>query len=163
MNEHRFHIEISLSRQNLVLRSGNRVLHTWPVSTARNGPGEHRDSECTPRGRHQICDKIGDGCPLNTVFVAREPTGELYTPELRAQYPGRDWILTRILRIQGMEEGVNRGGEVDSYRRMIYIHGAPDDVKMGIPGSHGCIRMRNSDIVELFGMVEPGTGVSIRE
>src|SRR5690606_6535084 len=100
-------------------------------------------------------------CETGTVFVSRKPTGEIYTPALRQQYPERDWILTRILRLQGTEPGLNCGGDVDTFARMIYIHGSPDDVQMGMPGSHGCIRMRNSDVIRLFDIVEPGTPVII--
>lgn len=156
-------IEIDLSSQVLLLKSGTGIIKSYPVSTARNGPGEKQDSECTPRGRHVIAGKIGAGCVPNTVFVGRTPTGELYTPELRRQFPERDWIVTRILWLRGCEPGINQGGEQDTYRRYIYIHGAPDDVSMGRPGSRGCIRMRNSDVVELFDLVETNTEVMIRE
>jgi len=133
------------------------------VSTAVNGPGERLDSECTPRGRHSITEKTGAGCAVNTVFVGRRPTGEHYTPELGRQFPDRDWILTRILRLSGAEPGRNQGGDVDSFKRYIYIHGAPDDVEMGVPGSHGCIRMRNEDVIELFDRIETGTELVIKE
>jgi len=156
-----YRIEISLPSQTLRLKSGEHVVREYPVSTAANGAGERRDSLCTPRGRHVISDKIGAGCAPDTVFVGRRPTGEVYRPDLRDSHPGRDWILTRILRLEGLEDGVNRGGEVDTRERHIYIHGAPDDVPMGRPGSHGCIRMGNADILELFDLVETGTPVFI--
>lgn len=154
-------IEINITDQTLLLKSDNEVIKRYPVSTAKNGPGERQDSECTPRGRHVIAKKIGDGCEINTVFVARIPTGELYTPELRQEFPDRDWIITRILWLDGCEIGINKGGEVDTWQRYIYIHGAPDDVPMGKPGSRGCIRMRNKDVIELFDNVENGTEVVI--
>lgn len=156
-------IEVDLTSQVLLLKSGTRIIKSYPVSTARNGPGEMLDSECTPRGRHVVADKVGDGCEPNTVFVGRMPTGELYTPELRQQFPDRDWIVTRILWLRGCEPGINQGGDVDTYRRYIYIHGAPDDVTMGRPGSRGCIRMRNSDVTELYDLVELDTEVIICE
>jgi lipoprotein-anchoring transpeptidase ErfK/SrfK len=157
-------IEVSLGAQTLTLRdSEGRVLMRTAISTARNGPGERRDSECTPRGRHLIRAKIGAGQPRNAVLVSRRPTGEVYTPALRAAYPGRDWILTRILWLSGLEPGRNRLGDVDTMRRYIYIHGCPDADPMGIPSSRGCIKMRNRDIVELFDRVAPGTIVVIRE
>jgi L,D-transpeptidase YbiS len=131
------------------------------VSTARNGPGEERGSERTPRGWHVIRAKIGAGCAPNTVFVARRPTGEIYSPMLRAQFPGRDWILTRILWLSGLEPGRNRLGEVDTMRRFIYIHGCPDDDPMGIPSSHGCVKVRNDAVIELFDRVSAGTRVLI--
>ena len=133
------------------------------VSTAKNGAGETNGSFRTPRGGHLIRAKIGAGCAPNTVFVNRRPTGELYTPQLRAQFPQRDWILTRILWLSGTEPGKNRLGNVDTMRRSIYIHGCPDEDPMGIPGSHGCVRMRNSEVIELFDRVPVGSPVFIRE
>ena len=131
------------------------------VSTATKGIGQVRDSEQTPLGRHVIRAKIGEGCPPDTVFVGRRPTGEKFSEELRNQNPDRDWILTRILWLSGLEPGRNRLGNVDTMQRYIYIHGAPDADAMGEPGSHGCIRMRNSDIVKLFELVPVGTRVNI--
>lgn len=133
------------------------------VSTARNGAGEANGSECTPRGRHIVRAKIGAGCPLNAVFVGRRPTGELYSPDLRSKFPERDWILTRILWLSGTQPGFNRLGAVDTMRRFIYIHGAPDDDPMGTPGSHGCIKMSNQDVVWLFERVCAGVPVVIEE
>ena len=155
-------IEISIPRQTLVLRDGKRrVVKTYSVSTAKKGPGEKNGSLQTPRGRHIVRARIGAGQPLNAVFVRRRPTGEVWSPELHGQYPGRDWILTRILWLSGCEPGRNRLGDVDTMRRYIYIHGSPDSAEMGKPGSIGCIRMRNADIVELFDLVVPYTPVDI--
>jgi L,D-transpeptidase YbiS len=155
-------IRVHLPSQTLeLLDEAGRVVARYEVSTAANGPGEQRGSFCTPRGRHIIRAKIGAGAPENTVFVRRRPTGEIYTPELAARHPGRDWILTRILWLSGCEPGFNRLGEVDTMRRYIYIHGSPDEVPMGVPGSRGCIRMRNRDIIELFDRVAVGTPVDI--
>ena len=156
-------IEISISDQTLKLLQVAQPLRTYAVSTAANGSGEQNGSFCTPRGRHHIRLKIGADCPPNTVFVGRRPTGETYAPELHAAYPERDWILTRILWLSGDEPGFNRGGTVDTLRRYIYIHGTPDSTRMGQPGSHGCIRMRNADLIELFDCVEAGTPVVITE
>jgi len=139
------------------------LLKRYPVSTAKNGPGELNGSYRTPRGKHIIRAKIGAGQPVNAVFVERRPTGEVYSPELAARFPGRDWILTRILWLSGCEPGFNRMGKVDTMRRCIYIHGSPDSVPMGKPGSIGCIRMRNADIVELFDAVAVLTPVDIVE
>ena len=135
---------------------------SWPVSTSSRGPGEKNGSLCTPRGRHIVRAKIGAGQPLGAVFVRRRPTGEVWTPELHARYPGRDWILTRILWLSGCEPGRNRLGDVDTMRRYIYIHGSPDSAEIGRPGSIGCIRMRNADVAELFERVPPYTPVEIR-
>jgi len=157
-------IRISLARQQLdFFDDAGAPVRSYSVSTAKNGPGERSGSFCTPRGRHIVRAKIGAGQPANTVFVRRRPTGEVWSPELAAQFPGRDWILTRILWLSGCEVGRNRLGEVDTMRRYIYIHGSPDAVAMGRPGSIGCIRMRNADIVELFDRVPPGTPVEIAE
>lgn len=155
-------ISVSIPAQTLTLRDDTgRIVREYPVSTARKGPGERSGSHCTPRGKHVIRAKIGAGAPANTVFVGRRPTGELYTPELGARFRDRDWILTRILWLSGCEPGFNRLGPVDTMRRFIYIHGSPDAYEMGKPGSIGCIRMHNADIVDLFDRVEPGTPVEI--
>lgn len=157
-------IRISIADQALELRDGSgQLLRRYAVSTAKNGVGEQRGSYRTPRGRHIIRAKIGAGQPANTVFVRRRPTGELWSPEFGAANPDRDWILTRILWLSGKEPGYNRLGEVDTMRRYIYIHGSPDTVQMGIPGSIGCVRMRNADIVELFDLVPCYTPVDIVE
>jgi lipoprotein-anchoring transpeptidase ErfK/SrfK len=140
---------------------GGAVLKSFSVSTAKNGAGEQYGSFCTPRGNHIVRAKIGAGQPVNTVFVRRRPTGEIWSPELGTQFPGRDWILTRILWLSGLEPGRNRLGTVDTMRRYIYIHGTPDHEPMGVPFSHGCIRMRNADVLVLFESVRPGTIVDI--
>jgi lipoprotein-anchoring transpeptidase ErfK/SrfK len=156
-------IRISIAEQRLVLVEADRITIDVLVSTAKNGPGELTGSECTPRGWHVIRAKIGDGLPTNTVFIARRPTGEIFTPELVKQYPNRDWILTRILWLSGTEKGKNRLGKVDTMRRYIYIHGCPDTEPMGLPVSHGCIRMRNNEVVNLFSKIKVGTRVEIVE
>jgi len=157
-------ILVHLAHQTLELFDGaGRVLRRYAVSTALNGAGEESGSFCTPRGRHIIRAKIGAGCPENSVFVRRRPTGEIYTPELGAQFPQRDWILTRILWLSGCETGFNRLGIRDTMRRYIYLHGTPDTEPMGVARSHGCIRMRNADLLELFELVPVGTAVEIVE
>ncbi len=155
-------IVISLPGQTLdLLDDRGAVLRRYPVSTASKGAGEQRGSNCTPRGRHIVRARIGAGMPAGTVFAGRRPTGEIHTPELAAAHPGRDWILTRILWLSGCEAGVNRLGEVNTMRRYIYIHGCPDSAPMSVPQSHGCVRMRNADIIELFELVPSGTPVEI--
>lgn len=157
------YIEIDLPGQTLSLyRPGHAAPKVYVISSALNGPGEQQDSGCTPRGRHFIRACIGGGQPVNAVFVGRRPTGEVYSEQLATQFPDRDWILTRILWLCGREWGRNRGPGVDSFRRFIYIHGTPDSEPMGTPRSHGCVRMRNRDLVDLFDLVEPGTEVLIR-
>jgi lipoprotein-anchoring transpeptidase ErfK/SrfK len=154
-------IHIDLATQTLRLSHGG-VVRRYAVSTAANGPGERYGSGCTPRGRHRVRAKVGADCPVGAVFRARRWTGEVYTPELDAAQPGRDWILTRILWLTGTESGRNRGGMVDSLRRFIYIHGCPPTEPMGVPRSHGCIRMRDADLLALFDSVPVGTPVEIR-
>lgn len=152
-------IHISFARQTLTFTDAAAGVHEYPVSTALNGPGEQHGSGCTPRGRHVVRARIGDGAPLNAVFIGRRPTGEVWTPALAAEHPQRDWILTRILWLSGCERGVNRLGRVDSMRRFIYIHGTPETEPMGVPRSHGCVRMRNQDVLDLFDRVPVGCPV----
>ena len=156
-------LEVNISQQTLVVFDGDNIIKSYTVSTAKNGAGEEMGSEKTPRGSHIIRAKIGANAPENAVFVGRRHTGEIYTPHMREQFPNRDWILTRILWLSGREPGKNRFGQVDTMRRYIYIHGTPDDVVMGVPGSRGCIRMRNRELIELFDMVQPGTSLIIKE
>ena len=157
-------IRISLAEQSLTQFAENaQVVRRYPVSTAAKGAGEAFGSYCTPRGKHLIRAKIGAGAPENAVFVARRPTGEIYSAELDAAFPGRDWILTRILWLSGCEPQRNRLGRVDTMRRYIYIHGTPDSTRIGVPGSHGCIRMRNADIIDLFERVPVYSAVEIIE
>lgn len=155
-------ITIDIEKQQLRLVAADGI-HQYRISSARKGLGESFGSEQTPTGRHIIRAKIGAGLPLNTVFIARRPTGEIYSSDLGKQHPQRDWILTRILWLSGQEVGHNRLGSVDTMRRYIYIHGAPDDHQMGVPSSHGCIKMANLDLIELFELVGVGTPVTIME
>ncbi len=155
-------INIHIATQTLdLLDDAGHLLRRFAVSTGANGAGEESGSYCTPRGRHIIRAKIGAGQPVNTVFVQRRPTGEIYTPQLGAQHPGRDWILTRILWLSGCEAGYNRLGSCDTMRRYIYIHGTPDETPLGKPGSKGCVRMRNAELLELFDLVPVGTEVNL--
>jgi len=155
------YLRVSIPRQLLEWVEEGEVVRAWLVSTATNGPGEQRGSECTPRGWHRIRARIGDGTPLNTVFRGRRPTGEIYGDELEARHPGRDWILTRILWLGGLESGFNRYGDVDTTWRYVYIHGSPDQGVMGTPASHGCIRMKSPDMIDLFDRVAVGMRVLI--
>jgi len=158
----KIHISVADQTLRLVDEVGTLIC-AYPISTALAGVGEVFGSFQTPRGQHIIRAKIGAGLPENTVFVRRRPTGEVWTPELGQQHPGRDWILTRILWLSGCLPGFNRLGCVDTMRRYIYIHGSPDLAEMGVPGSHGCVRMRNADIVDLFERVPCYTAVDITE
>ena len=157
-------IRVSIASQTLdLLDDAGRLAKRYLVSTSRNGAGELSGSFCTPRGRHIVRARIGAGTEPNTVFVNRRPTGEVWSPELAAQFPNRDWILTRILWLSGCEPGFNRRGERDTMRRFIYIHGTPDTTELGRPGSIGCIRMHNRDLIELFDRVPVRTEVEITE
>lgn len=154
-------IKVSIAQQTLELHNSDGLLCSYSVSTASNGAGNLEGSGCTPLGQHRIRAKIGANLPSNSVFVGRRFTGEIYSAELASKFPHRDWILTRILWLCGEQVGYNRLGNVDSMRRYIYIHGTPDSEPMGEPRSHGCIRMRNSDIIDLFQQVPVGCGVLI--
>ncbi|MDT8311655.1 MAG: L,D-transpeptidase [Methylophaga sp.] len=155
------YLHISISEQQCRLLQDGVCLFSAPVSTALKGIGEQNGSGQTPRGWHQIRACIGAGMPINSVFRGRRPTGEIYSAALAAQHPDRDWILSRILWLSGLEPGKNRLGNVDSMRRYIYIHGTPDTEPMGSPRSHGCIRMRNDAVIQLFSLVTPGLPVLI--
>lgn len=161
MRDKSIHLHVDVGAQRLHLCRGDQVLQAYPVSTGLSGTGQRQGSGCTPLGRHHVRIRIGEGAPENAVFVGRRPTGEIYSRELAERYPGRDWILTRILWLTGDEPGHNRGGQNDTLRRYIYIHGTPDEEPMGRPASHGCIRMRNRDLIVLFDQVENGTEIMI--
>ena len=155
-------ITVNISKQVLELfDDAGKLVCSYTVSTALNGPGEEANSNCTPRGKHVIRAKIGAGQPVNTVFKRRRPSGEIYTPALGLQHPDRDWILTRILWLSGCEPGYNRLGSCDTMRRYIYIHGTTIERGVGVPRSHGCINMLNEDLLELFDYVQVGTPVNI--
>jgi len=161
-HKHVDHLAVSIADQTLSLvNDQGDIIASYPVSTALNGAGEQDGSGCTPRGEHYIRAMVGQGLPANTVFRARRPTGEIYSPELALTHPDRDWILSRIIWLCGREPGKNRGPGVDTFRRFIYIHGTPDTEPMGVPRSHGCIRMRNPDVIELFDRVRAGLRVVI--
>lgn len=154
---------VSIASQRMTAYSGETLVSTHKISTALTGPGELKDSGCTPRGLHRIRACIGQGLPLNAVLRGRRWTGEIWTPELHAEAPERDWILTRILWLSGCEVGHNRLGNVDTFQRYIYIHGTPELEQLGSAVSHGCIRMDNHELVELFNQVSAGTLVHISE
>jgi len=156
-------IVINVEKHTLYCLINNKIVQEYRVSTAKNGVGEQWGSECTPRGQHIIRAKIGAQAKENSVFVGRRLTGEIFSKNLRARYPERDWILTRILWLSGLEVGENRLGKVDTMRRYIYIHGCPNNDAIGINSSHGCIKMRNHDLIELFDKVNVGTSVTIKE
>lgn len=155
------YLQVDVDSQTLSYISSDSQL-VYTISTAKKGIGEIFGSEQTPRGWHMIRAKIGHDQPLNSVFVARRPTGEIYTPSLGAQFENRDWILTRIFWLSGLEVGRNRLGQCDTMRRYIYIHGTPHERVLGSPQSRGCIQMHNSDLIELFNQVPVGTKILIK-
>ena len=144
-------ININISKQILVYKG-----KSYSVSTAKNGIGEVKDSYCTPTGKFKIIEKIGANLELGSVLVNRESTGEIYNTVLAKKFPDRDWILTRILWLDGIEVH-----NKNTKNRYIYIHGSPDETPMGIPGSKGCIRMNNLDVVDLFENIQTGEDVVI--
>ncbi len=156
-------IDIDVNKQELSLLQGDKLIMSYSISTAKKGLGQKNGSECTPAGLHTIRAKIGLNSQENSVFIGRRDTGEIFSEELRQNNPERDWILTRILWLSGLERGKNRGGDVDTMRRYIYIHGCPDSDSFSTPSSHGCVKMRNKDIIELFNNVDAGTRVLIHE
>lgn len=155
-------IEISVSEQQLNLIEASKILKSYSISTAKKGMGCEKNSEKTPLGKHRIRAMIGKDEPINSIFVGRRKTGEIYNQQLAKQYPNRDWILTRIIWLSGKEIGKNRLGNLDSMQRYIYIHGTPDTEPMGIAKSHGCIRMRNEDLIELFNNITLDILVNIK-
>ena len=157
------HIITSIKNQTLALYEEHNRIKEYSIATAKNGVGELFGSECTPRGKHIIRAKIGDNAVANSVFIGRRETGEFFTESLREQFPKRDWILTRILWLSGLEVGRNRLGNVDTMRRYIYIHGCPDTDVMGIPSSHGCIKMHNNDVIDLYDKIDVGCLITIQE
>ncbi|KTD64583.1 L,D-transpeptidase [Legionella shakespearei] len=155
-------IVISTAKQEMSCFEDDDLVCTYSVSTAKNGVGEVKNSECTPRGWHKVHSILGTEHQENSIMVAREWTGEIYTAELAEQFPERDWILTRILQLDGLEPGRNKGGNVDSLERFIYIHGTPDTTQLGVPGSRGCIRMKNKEVIELASWASTDTLVYIQ-
>jgi hypothetical protein len=149
---------VSVGQQRLGLFRDGALAADWPVSTSRFGVGSQMNSYKTPLGLHRIAEKIGAGMPLDTVFKGRKPVthhSSLVVP------PTGDLIMSRILWLDGCERGLNRGGDMDSHARYIYIHGTAHEDRIGTPDSHGCVRMRNADIAVLFGLIEVGTPVFI--
>jgi L,D-transpeptidase YbiS len=153
---------VDVAKQTLRLMHHDCEEAIFRVSTAKNGLGCRKNSFCTPTGLHRIRLKIGAGCHPWQVFVARRPPGEIYQAELAKTYPERDWILGRILWLQGIEPGINRGADIDTLKRFVYIHGTADTAMLGTPCSHGCIRMHPQDMVTLFDVVAKHTPVWIR-
>ena len=173
MNTIKNRIVVSILEQTLLLFQESKLYKRYPIATAKNGIGQQEGSECTPLGKHRIVEKIGSDAPVDAVFVGRQWQGELYSENLAREHPDRDWILTRILWLDGLEQGLNRGFlyekqinqqaiSCDTKSRYIYIHGCPDSHAMQIPSSHGCIKMRNNDILELFDIVSVNTEVFIQ-
>ncbi|WP_192036842.1 L,D-transpeptidase [Halomonas sp. YLGW01] len=156
-------LEIDVMTQRLVVWQGSERRSEYAISSGLAGHGQEEGSGQTPLGWHYVRAAIGEGQPLGCVFRGRRPTGEVYSAELAAAHPKRDWILTRILWLCGLEAGHNRGGDVDSQRRYIYLHGTPPTEPMGVAASHGCIRLRDEALLEVFAASVPGTPVWLHD
>ncbi len=153
-------LHVDIDQQLLaVLRPDDPVLRYYPVSTAINGRGQREGSYCTPTGWHRIAQCVGEGEPMGRVFRGRRPTDQILLSG--DDHGEEDVITTRILWLEGLEPGHNRGGDCDSHARYIYLHGTPDEANIGRPVSKGCIRLRNSDMVELFEQVRVGDALLI--
>lgn len=154
-------IVVEIAAQRLTLYQGTEPVRSYPCSTSRYGAGCQEGSNRTPIGFHEVVEKYGDSVPLGGVFVSRVYTGEIVPPCLEKIPSGQDRITTRHPPLARDATGVNQGGEVDSYRRYIYIHGTPEEGLIGTPASHGCIRMTNADVADLYERVPTGTLVEI--
>jgi lipoprotein-anchoring transpeptidase ErfK/SrfK len=152
---------VDIAGQRLYVVDNGRITQSYAVSTALKGPGCDQDSYQTPTGLHRISDKIGDDAATGTVFEGREPTGELAEVEQTDHDTGKDQITSRILWLSGMQPGINQGEGVDTYQRYIYIHGTNEEGRIGQAVSHGCIRMKNADVIALFQQVETDTPVIV--
>ncbi len=156
-------ISVHIEDQSLHLFYNDSSVAVYPVSTSEFGVGSQAGSNRTPLGWHRISEKIGDSEPVGTVFVSRRSTGsttKIYTDSTDLD---EDLITTRILRLEGLEDGLNRGPGIDTSERAVYIHGTPEEGLIGSPVSHGCIRMKNLDIITLFNLVKTGDFVNINE
>ncbi len=147
--------------QKMFLVKNFKIQKTYLISTGKKGLGCEQGSYKTPIGVHKIADKIGDGAPLGTIFVARKNTNKIAKIYTEPKDVKEDYVTTRILRLKGLEKGKNSGKGVDSYSRYIYIHGTPEEGLLGTPASHGCIRMKNKEVIDLFNKVSKGTLVYI--
>lgn len=158
------HIIIKVNQQKLYCCDAqDEVLFEYPVSTASLGVGNQNGSFKTPLGKHIIAQKIGADCAVNEVFIGRVPQGVFEELQAEEKLLTDDVITSRILWLRGIEPGVNSGEGIDSYLRYIYIHGTTEEDKIGSPASHGCVRMRNKDVIELFNRVDEGCSVLIQE
>ena len=155
-------IIVDISEQRLYLYNNDNLVQSFPVSTSKYGEGQIENSFKTPLGLHEIKEKIGAKAPINTIFTARENTNKIAEIQINPNDTEYDFVTSRILWLDGLENGINRGVGVDSYSRYIYIHGTHEEGLIGQKASHGCIRMFNNDVIELFDMVSEGTKVQIR-
>ena len=155
-------IIVDISEQRLYLYSNNDLILSYPVSTSKYGEGQTENSFKTPLGLHEIKEKIGHKAPINTIFTARVNTNKRADVQIKQNDTEDDFVTSRIMWLDGLEEGINRGLGVDSYNRYIYIHGTHEEGLIGQKASHGCIRMFNNDVIELFDIVSEGTKVQIR-
>ena len=155
-------IEIDISLQRLYLVDNSTIISSYPISSSKYGEGSKQNSFKTPLGSHMIKEMIGDQVPKNTIFISRINTQREAKIIHDQENSDNDYVTTRIMWLDGMEDGKNKGKGVDSYNRYIYIHGTHEEGLIGQKASHGCIRMFNSDVIELFNVVKKGTKVYIR-
>ena len=156
------HIEVDISEQRLYLIKNNLIKASYPISTSKYGEGSIENSFKTPLGKHSIKEMIGAEAEINTIFTSRINTKRYATIINQFEDTDNDYVTSRIIWLDGEEEGFNKGGNVDSFRRYIYIHGTHEEGLIGTKASHGCIRMFNYDVIELFNLVNIGTKVLIR-
>lgn len=162
-NHHEQIAVVHVPSQQLYLFRGGALERSYPVSTSRFGVGNEDGSLKTPLGVHRVVQKIGDGVPSGTIFRGRVPTSEMariFKSKIRIP---NDFVTTRILQLEGLEPGINRGRGIDSYARHVYIHGTHEEGMIGQPASIGCIRMTNADVIELFDLIERDALVVIVE
>jgi lipoprotein-anchoring transpeptidase ErfK/SrfK len=161
-NKKKLYVVVNIEKQLMTVFKEGEILRTYPVSTSKFGIGNKMGSMKTPLGKHKISEKNGKKAPLGTIFTGKRNSGKIFS-ENEDLYQGQNLITTRILQLEGLEEGINKGEGIDSYKRYIWIHGTSQESLIGMPASHGCIRMRNRDIVEFFDLVRVGTEVEIIE
>jgi lipoprotein-anchoring transpeptidase ErfK/SrfK len=152
---------VAVKKQKLYLIENDRISAEYEISTAKNGLGNQRGSYQTPQGLHKVAEKVGADVKEYEVIKQKVPTGEVVQPVLEAKVTNIDLITSRAMHLSGMESGINKGGDIDSYKRGIFIHGTHEEGLIGTPASKGCVRMRNNDVIDLFERIEVGTFVII--
>ena len=150
---------VGIRRQKMYHIKNNKIFSTYPVSTSSKGAGNNVGSFKTPTGLHFIAEKIGDNAPVATLFINKKNTGKVVPINITEVSSYKDEITSRVLSLKGLQQGINKGKKYDTFARGIYIHGTSDEASIGKPSSHGCIRMKNDDIIELFDLLSVGIKV----